>query len=473
MRKIFIAAALTAALFLALAFGASAAEKLTKYGKGWRFDKNGWVYIHIEGEPHERGLQHGYLAAPEIKKALRSLEYLTYQQTGKKWEFFVGAAVKLWASRVDDEFLDEIKGIAAGATKAGVKVTWQEILAWNGYEELTDYWWPNAMDKYRYLPSVEAPTGHCSAFMATGNATKGGKIVMAHNSFDNFEWGQFANMVLDIVPGKGFRIFMQTQPGFIHSGADFFITGGELMGLETTIGGFSLYDPNEDPEFFRVRKAMQYAKDLDQFVELMKKKNNGGYANSWLVGNRKTGEIMRLELGLEYYNVEKKKDGWFIGFNAPLDPRIRNLECSNTGYCDIRRHQGARQVRLTQLMRQYNGKIDVEIAKKVLADHYDVYLKKENPSSRTVDGHYELDDRAFMSDPSRPKPYRPRGAVDGKCTDSELAGQWKAWFRWGNSSGMPFDAKKFLAEHIQWEYLDGYLFDRPSRPWTLFEAGQQ
>lgn len=473
MRNFTIFMALLAALILTAAGGASASEKLTKYDKGWRFDKNGWVYIHIEGEPYDRGFQHGYLAAPEIKKILRSLEYLTYQQTGKKWKFFVGAATKLWANRIGKDCLDEIKGIADGATKAGVKVTWQEILTWNGYEELTDYWWPNAIDKYRYLPNVEAPTGHCSAFMATGNATAGGKIVMAHNSFDVFEWGQFANMVLDIVPDKGFRIFMQTQPGFIHSGADFFITGGELMGLETTIGGFSLYDPDEDPEFYRIRKAMQYAKDLDQFVELLKKKNNGGYANSWLVGNRKTGEIMRLELGLKYFNVEKKTNGWFIGFNAPLDPRIRNLECSNTGYCDIRRHQGARQVRLTQLMRQYNGKIDVDIAKKVLADHYDVYLKKENPCSRTVDGHYELDDRAFMSDPSRPKPYRPRGAVDGKCTDSELAGQWKAWFRWGNSSGMPFDAKQFLAEHIQWEYLDGYLFDRPSQPWTMFQAGQQ
>lgn len=473
MRRFMIFMAMFAALALAAAGGAAASEKLTKYDKGWRFDKNGWVYIHIEGKPYDRGFQHGYLAAPEIGKALRSLEYLTYQQTGKKWEFFVGAAAKLWANRIGKEYLEEIKGIADGATKAGTKVTWQEILAWNGHEELTDYWWPNAIGKYRYLPSVEAPTDHCSAFMATGSATSGGKIVMAHNSFDNFEWGQFGNLVLDIVPDKGFRIFMQSQPGFIHSGADFFITGGQLMGLETTIGGFSLYDPDEDPEFYRIRKAMQYAETLDRFVQLMQKKNNGGYANSWLVGNRQTGEIMRFEQGLKYFNVEKKKDGWFIGFNAPLDPRIRNLECSNTGYCDIRRHQGARQVRLTQLMRQHNGRINVNTAKMVLADHYDVYLKKENPSSRTVDAHYELDDRAFMSDPSRPKPFRPRGAVDGKCTDSTLANNFEAWFRWGNSSGMPFDAKKFLAEHIQWEYLDGYLFDRPSQPWTLLKAGQK
>ncbi|MEA3493142.1 MAG: hypothetical protein U9R38_02000 [Candidatus Margulisiibacteriota bacterium] len=38
----------------------SSADKKT-YGKGYRFEKNGWVYVHIEGEPYERGFQHGYL----------------------------------------------------------------------------------------------------------------------------------------------------------------------------------------------------------------------------------------------------------------------------------------------------------------------------------------------------------------------------------------------------------------------------
>jgi hypothetical protein len=62
-----------------------------------------------------------------------------------QWDFFVEAGEKLFVDRVDQEFLDEIKGIADGAKDAGVDVTWQEILAWNGYEELTDYWWPNVL----------------------------------------------------------------------------------------------------------------------------------------------------------------------------------------------------------------------------------------------------------------------------------------------------------------------------------------
>jgi hypothetical protein len=125
-------------------------------------------------------------------------------------------------------------------------------------------------------------------------------------------------------------------------------------------------------------------------------------------------------------------------------------------------------------MKQHYGAIDVEIGQKILADHYDVYLKKENnPCSRTVDGHYELDAREYMSQPGRPIPFQPRGTVDGKVTDSDMAKALSFWARWGNSSGMPFDAKKFLEEQIQWSHLEGYLKDRPSQPWTLFKAGEK
>lgn len=442
--------------------------QVTPYGNGYRFDRNGWVYVHIEGEPHERGLQYGYLVAPELQEILRSLKYLTYQNTGMEWEFFVQAAEKLFVDKIDPELLEEIKGIAAGAKAAGVAVTWQEILAWNGYEELTDYWWPNEeAGKY----STSEPE-HCSAFIATGSMTKGGKIVMAHNSWSPFEQGQFLNVILDIQPAQGHRMFMQSAPGYIASFTDFFVTDAGIMGTETTIGGFGEFDPHGIPEFSRVRQAMQYADNLDQFVEIMKKQNNGGYANSWLLADANTGEIMRFELGLKYFNVERTKDGYFIGFNAAVDPQIRNLECSYAGYEDIRYPAGARRVRLTQLMQKYHGKIDVSVAQKILADHYDVYLKKNNPCSRTIDGHYELDAREYLTLPGRP-PFQPMGAVDGKVMDSDLAKGLSFWARWGNSSGLPFDAQKFLAEHIQWSHLEGYLKDRPSQPWGIFKAGER
>jgi hypothetical protein len=457
-----------------------------KYGSGCRFDRNGWVYLHIEGGASERGHQHGFLLKPELERIFRSLRYLTYWNTGKKWEFFVEAALSLMSDHLPEELLSEMIGIADGARQAGLDIGWEDILTWNAYEELTDYWWPNKATELKYAPVYPCRRDHCSAFLAHGPATSDGRIVMAHNSWDNFETGQFSNLILDIQPSQGNRMFMQSAPGWIDSFADFFVTSAGIMGTETTMGGFSLYKEGEVPEFVRVREAMQYGTTLDEFVEFMRKRNNGGYANAWLLADINRKVIMRFELGLEFSNVEVNPEkespgagpGYFIGFNAPLDPRIRNLECSNTGYGDIRRHQGARQVRLKELVgREQYGQITSDVAKKILADHIDIYRQQRNshepwvnPCSRTVDGHYELDPREYMSDPSRPLPFQPRGAVDGKTMDSEQARKMSFDARWGNSSGLPFDATKFLAKHLQWSHLDGYLLDRPSQEWTTFNA---
>jgi hypothetical protein len=294
---------------------------------------------------------------------------------------------------------------------------------------------------------------------------------MAHNTWDAFVDVQPFHMVIDIAPTSGQRLFMQTAPGLIDSFTDFFVTGAGLMGTETTIAGFDAYDSAAAPEFFRVRKAMQYADNLDRFIQIMVDQNNGGYANSWLLGDARSGEIVKLELGLSYHNVERKTDGYFIGFNAPLDPRIRNLECTGITLTDIRDAIGARRVRLTQLLEQYHGRVDLEAAKAIIADHYDVYRQRSNPCSRTICSHCELDARE--SQPGRPAPFEPRGAVDGKVTDSDLAGKLGFWARWGNSCGIPFDADRFLSEHRQWDYLKGYLKDRPTRPWTFFTSGMQ
>jgi len=54
-------------------------ESLQQYEAGYRFDRNGWIYLHIQGEPYDRDYQHGYLVAQELEEILRSLKYLTYR----------------------------------------------------------------------------------------------------------------------------------------------------------------------------------------------------------------------------------------------------------------------------------------------------------------------------------------------------------------------------------------------------------
>ena len=453
---------------------------INKVKNGISYDQNGWLYVSIKGDPKERGYAYGKLIYKEMKKVRETLDFIIYNDYGVKWDFFIEASNTYYKQKIIDmfpEFYEEMEGFAEGCSAGGFKMTVDEVVAWNNYFTLTESWWANMPEEESIAlrgsiktsaSSREGGSGdRCSAFIANGSWTADGKIVVAHNNFSNFVDGQFARIVVDLKPTKGNRFIMMGFPGWIWSGTDFFVTSKGIIGTETTIGGFISYE-NNVPISCRIRNAMQYGNTLDDYVKMLLDGNSGDYANSWLFGDTNTNEILRIELGLKYNNVERTKDGYFIGFNAPYDPRIRNFECVNTGFDDLRRHQGARRVRLADLMDKYKGRLNIQAAQEIIADHYDVYLKKENPCSRTCCSHYELDAREYMSDPSRPKPFQPRGALDGNVCDTTMAKAMSFSLRWGSSCGTPFDKNKFCDEHREWDYLRPYLNDRPEQPWTTF-----
>jgi len=442
---------------------------------GSSYEQNGWTYISAFGEPKERGFVIGYFSAKAFRDVQKTLEFIVYQDTGRKWEYFVEASNRFLKPTIQNEFQEfyqEMVGISEGCNAAGTTTTVDEIIAWNNYLTLLDSWYPNQHTGESGISPSSREGGakdRCSAFIANGDYTKDGKIVMAHNSFSNYVDGQFYNFVLDIQPTKGHRILMQSFPCGIWSGTDFFVTSKGIMGSETTFGGFFPYE-NKYTIACRIRQAMQYGDTLDDYVSILLKGNSGDYANAWLFGDINTNEIMVLELGLKYHEVKRTKNGYFYGCNVAFNPEIRNLECVNSGFSDVRRHQGARQVRIPDWIEENKGKIDRETAKIFIADHYDVYLKKDNPCSRTICSHYELDAREYMSDSTRPKPFQPRGATDGAVIDSNLAQNMSLEMRFGNSCGIPFIAKEFCQQHRQWSYLEPYLKDRPTQPWTIFST---
>jgi hypothetical protein len=445
-------------------------NQLSNDQKAWllkanRHEKNGWIYLHIEGTPEERGFQHGYLLSKEIKEALREMSEVWHYQTALDWQWLVQKGGRMFTPKTDAENLEEIDGMVEGMKAAGVLTTRDEIVTYNGSTELMGYWWPTVKDTIS--PNSPDPKKEsCSSFIATGSMTADGRIVLAHNTMSSFYY-PLCNVIMDILPDKGHRIFMQSVAGLIHSETDFFITNAGLVGSETTIGGFFPFDESGIPEFARMRHATQYASSIDEWCEIMKKGNNGGYANAWLIGDINTNEIARLELGLKYIGFEKKKDGYFVGSNVAEDLRILRFE-TKSSEMDIKNSSVARRVRWKQLMKENKGKINLDLAKEFEADHYDTYLNSNTPDIRTLCSHPDLDADPFGVD----IPFSPWGTLDGKVVDSKMAKQMSFVARWGSACGTPFDAKAFLGKHQQFDWMNGLLVDRPSQPWTLFKSGE-
>jgi Phospholipase B len=439
-------------------------------GRGYRFNRGGWIYVHLEGSPHDIGLQHGYLLAPEIADAYGTIRLELTHDTGRDWGFFRRAAQQMLWPKIDPEYQQELQGIVDGLNDNGVKLDLWDVVAMNAFCELPDYYvpWLNEQTNAAIQPSL-VPKGHCSAFVATGSWTKDHQIVMAHNNWTSYIEGARWRVIFDIVPKSGYRILMDGFPGVITSDDDFGVNSAGLMVTETTMAGFQGWDPNGKPEFVRARKALQYASSIDDYVKIMLSGNNGGYANDWLLGDRKTGEIARFELGLKHWKVWRTKDGYYSGANFPSDPDVIRDE-TNFDPTNPASGPNARRIRWDALLNGNKGKIDTSLAEIFLGDHYDSYEKKIDPDRRTLCGHGD-NEPITLPDSSAP-PFEPFGAASGKVMDSQMAGNMTFIARIGHPCGVSFNAAKFLAAHPEFSWEAPVLRDMDSGPWTQFRIGE-
>ncbi len=456
---------------------------------------DGWYVLNLQGTNTQIGYQHGCLLAEEISKYIEETKQYVFVCMGIKYDYARNDVKQLINKTLSDEIREELNAIALGVNNTLSShydiwdiavLNWME--GWSGYafDGKAAYQYYSDANKTHIEAPLKARRDHCSAFVATGKYTTDGKPVMFHNSFNVFETSGYANVIATITPSNGHKFTMQTQIGYVHSMADFYIVQvGEGVNdrvaiAETTIGGFNVYDKSGTPEFDRIRRAVQHftsindENDPTSFVKIMRTGESGDYANTWLLADYRDNSIWEFEEGLAFYKVTQilatDDKPYFFGANYPKYPPIKNLECSNDGGDDIRRHQGARRVHLPRLIEKQGalGKINLEIGRKIIADHYDIYNDCETDgNSRTVCSHYNLDKREYMSDPSRPKPFQPRGAIDGMGINATLATKLQLNARWGSSCGTAWNAEVFLKEHPQFDHLKPFLHDRPSCPWTI------
>ncbi|MES2391179.1 MAG: C45 family peptidase, partial [Acidobacteriota bacterium] len=289
------------ALLAAAAVCQAAPTVDTRLKGSYKFHEGGWTYVHLTGTPAEIGFQHGFLMAREIEDNLHVYSVEAPNLYKRDWSWFREAGKTVLWPHLDAEYQAELQGIADGLKAQGSKADLWDVVALNGDEELTGYYLPmvDAQEHKKVPPAATAP-GKCSAFIATGSATKDGKIVIAHSNWSSYAEGERWTVVFDIVPAKGYRMLMDGTPGIITSQDDFGINSAGLMITETTLPMAAGFDVKGVPEFQRSREAMQYASSIDEYAAIMRKGNNGGYANSWMIGDRKTNEIGYLELGLHH-----------------------------------------------------------------------------------------------------------------------------------------------------------------------------
>lgn len=433
-----------------------------------REDPSGWTFVRLKGTPSRMGFQHGHLLAPKILDGFEAVQLYCTHETEKKWEFYRNAARDMLWQKVEDEYRAELEGIVEGLKSRNVSLDLWDVVALNAWMELAWYYvpWDNKRKGERNPPTAVAQE-HCSAFLATGSWTRSGRIVAAHNAWVDYLVGSRWTMMFDLQPENGQRVFMDGYPGLIHSADDFAINAQGIILTETTISAFEGFDPEGIPEFVRARKSIQYGASIDEVAETFKRGNNGGYANNWLIADCKTSEIASLELGLKNVTLERTNDGYMLGSNCPMNDRLRREETPAIDVSDKSLSPTARRERWLTLMQENKGKIDVDAAKRFLADDYDTFERKRQANERTLCGRIDLSPRGSKGWQAE---FGPAGAVQNKATDQDLAKSLSMWAAAGPLCGPRFRASEFVKKHDRYAWQTPKLKDLPRGPWKLFRA---
>src|SRR3984957_19222032 len=130
-------------------------------------DLNGWIFVHLEGTPAEIGFQHGYLLAPEIEDAHKVIALGLTHDSHKPYGFFRTAAEKVLWPRIEPQYREELKGIAEGLKARGVALDLWDVVALNGWLELSPYYTTMYDKQQHQQAALRYPTPeHCSAFVA-------------------------------------------------------------------------------------------------------------------------------------------------------------------------------------------------------------------------------------------------------------------------------------------------------------------
>ncbi len=406
-----------------------------QYQGACRYNTQAWIYVSIHGDPQQRGYQYGYLLSaeiidtlqrwtniihnyPKLSRISQRLSPARYEHMSQVWwRFCTREIFRMYWDKFPAEYQTEITAIAAGVNDRGGRlfgheITAKDILAINEMYEYMSKMQniPKRIHPFRtlfhllrpILPEIvdlsdddlldaflsQEPAHHCNGFIATGNATSEGQIVFGHGTIAGggmWWWDYYIalrwNVILDVDPSQGHRFIMTTSPGYIWSDEDFYQSESGIMFLETTMPQ-GYYDNLGLPLCIRARTAIQYADSIDDVIHDLRHRNDGAMDAVWLIGDTKTGEIARMDLGYRHAGIWRTTNGFFWSSNNPMDFQVRMekfhlkkfvkfflgslLGYAGLGYWTPRYHPEERDLAFEADGRANYGHIDAETVKGIM-----------------------------------------------------------------------------------------------------------
>ncbi len=361
-------------------------EVLATSGKGYLESNGVHLILHLKGSPYEMGFQHGELLKDKIMSMFDEYFIKTSKKRGINKKNMIKIVKKYMEEHIPSYIIEEIKGLADGAN-----IDYDTILLMQSFLDILSIGWSNEGKAINYM------FGGCSSFAARGKATEGGILIHARNiDFPDEEVLRKHAVLIVYEPDMGKKMVIPGWAGLIGA-----LTGMNEEGVTLSEDTISTSDDDikGTPFMLLLRNALQNANTAEELRDLVKiSKKTTGYLV--LTTSPKDQQIFLMEFNPNIFSVFIPKAGTcgtevkggeegklrafcevddvIFGTNNPRDENLIKIYAGSENSI-------ARFERWQQLVREYYGKFNVEILKKILSDNYDVRKGKiTNPSHYTI-----------------------------------------------------------------------------------------
>lgn len=213
--------------------------------------RDGYLTVHLQGPPEQLGRQQGLLLHRLIRRMVSDL--LAGQASTPAQRERLLAGTRIMERYQPPEFLAELRSLAET-----VGVDYTELLA---AQLFGDVW--------RGLPAQRYGGMGCSSYAVWGDATADGKCYVGRN-MDFWDHGiaQYGMVLLHYAPDRGLPFVTASWAGIVN-GWTAMNTAGIVCANNTAYGGTESLQGIST--CFLVRKVVQYARTVQEGVEIVKR----------------------------------------------------------------------------------------------------------------------------------------------------------------------------------------------------------
>jgi len=332
----------------------------TWLGQSWVTRREGLLVIRLKGTPFEMGYASGRLLQDQMHTLETEFLDMIHGYVPQEWKVNLLKTYVIFRNRSLSGYVPEDYRLQIYGTTLGCPDTHPELGDY--YNRLLNYHAAHDIS-YMMIDNPLISRAGCTAFGAWGGATKDGHLITGRN----FDWEAAEVFSRDRVvilcePDQGIPFISLAWASMAGV-----VSGMNRAGISVTINGAPSSLPGETatPVAMVAREVLQRAHNLEEALKILRE-SRVFVSTLWLVGSRADGKFVVVEKTPKVTNVREPEGESIVSANHFQTEKLKD-DSRNQRYI-----QEATSIprfdRMTELVNEARGKIDVQLAAEMLRD---------------------------------------------------------------------------------------------------------